>query len=71
MKTDKVITSLQDWEDMEEINTITGLNIFSTDNWVDIGEFEEHPELKKFITEEELTALTNGNADYIAFRLDD
>ncbi|MCD7740502.1 MAG: hypothetical protein LUH11_04050 [Candidatus Gastranaerophilales bacterium] len=67
----KVITSLQDCDFMEQINTITGLNIFSTDNWVDIEKFEEHPELKKFITNEEFTALLNGNADYIAFRLDE
>ena len=29
----KVITSTQEPDNMERINTITGLNIFDTDNW--------------------------------------
>ncbi len=66
----KVITSFQDVDDMEEINIITGLNRFNTDNWCDISEFEEHPELKMYISDEEFNALKNNEADYIAFRID-
>ena len=66
----KVITSLQDAYKMEEINLITGLDLCKTDNWVDLSTFEENPELQQFISEDELTALRNKNADYIAFRLD-
>ena len=67
---DKVITSFQDVDKMEEINRITGLSLFNTDNWCDLSEFEEHEELQNFITKNEFDALKNGNADYIAFRLD-
>ena len=68
---DKVITSLQDAENMQEINIITGLDMCKTDNWVDLSTFEENPELKKYINDYEFDALQNGNADYIAFRFDD
>lgn len=68
---DKVITSLQDADNMQEINLITGLDICSTDNWVDLATFEENPELQQFISADELKALRNKDADYIAFRFDD
>lgn len=66
---DKVITSLQKPYDMEEINRITGIDSFSTDNWVDYSVFKMFPDLKQYLTNEELEALKNGKADYIAFRL--
>lgn len=66
----KVITSSQEPDNMERINTITGLNVFDTDNWCDLSQFEDTPELKKFITDEEFKALNEGKADYIAFRID-
>lgn len=66
----KVIQSLQDVEDMENINKITGLDQFETDNWCDLSEFDEHSELKQYVTEEEFEAIKNGNTDYIAFRID-
>lgn len=68
---DKVITSLQDADNMQEINLITGLDMCSTDNWVDLATFEENPELQQFISADELKALRNKDADYIAFRFDD
>ena len=68
---DKVITSLQDADNMQEINIITGLDMCKTDNWVDLSTFEENPELKKFVTTDELKALKNKDADYIAFRFDE
>ena len=68
---DKVITSLQDADNMQEINLITGLDMCSTDNWVDLSTFEENPELQQFISADELKALKNKDADYIAFRFDD
>lgn len=68
---DKVITSLQDADNMQEINLITGLDMCSTDNWVDLSTFEENPELQQFISADELKALRNKDADYIAFRFDD
>jgi len=67
----KVITSYKDWEDMEQINEITGIGTFDTDNWCDSNQFELHPELKKYVTEEEFEAIRNGKTDYIAFRIDD
>jgi hypothetical protein len=67
---DKVIMSLQKPDDMETINLITNLDFDSTDNWADLQTFEENPELKKFITDEEFNALKNKDADYIAFRID-
>ena len=54
---DKVITSLQDADNMQEINLITGLDICSTDNWVDLATFEENPELQKEIDEKVREAL--------------
>ena len=70
MYINKVITSPQDPDSMEKINTITGLNVFNTDNWCDISQFEVNPELKRFITDEEFKALKEGKAEYIAFRID-
>ncbi len=70
MYINKVITSLQEPDNMEKINTITGLNVFDTDNWCDLSQFEDIPELKKFIREEEFLALKDRKADYIAFRID-
>lgn len=67
----KVITSLQDADNMQEINTITGLDMFKTDNWVDLSEFEDNPELRKFVSDSEYDALLNGEANYIVFRFDD
>lgn len=66
----RVITSYQAPDDMEKINELTDLNIFATDNWVDYSVFEDEPKLKKFVEQEKLDALRNGEADYIAFRLD-
>lgn len=68
---DKVITSLQNADNMQEINIITGLDMCKTDNWIDFSIFEENPELQQFISEDELKALKNKDADYIAFRFDD
>ena len=66
----KVITNYKEWEKMEEINNITGVEPFDTDNWCDMDQFELHPELKKYVSEEEFEALKNGQTDYIAFRID-
>lgn len=67
---DKVITSLQKSDAMEQINTITDINVFATDNWVNLSTFEDNPELKDFVSDYEYDALQNGDADYIAFRID-
>ena len=67
---DKVIMSLQKPDDMEQINKLTSLDFDHTDNWVDYSTFEDKPELQKFIDDEKLQALKNGEADYIAFRID-
>lgn len=66
----KVIFSWQDPDDMEEINTITTIDPFRECNCCDYSNFEQYPQLKKFISDEELQALKNGDADYIAFRID-
>ena len=68
---DKVIMSLQESDDMERINSITGISYDNTDNWVDIETIEENPELKQYISEDEYDAMLNGEADYIAFRIDE
>ena len=65
----KVITSTQEPDNMERINTIIGLNIFDTDNRCDLSQFEQYPKLRKYITKEELKALKDKNADYILFRM--
>lgn len=70
MYINKVITSFQDVESMENINILTGLDEFSTDNWCDLGQFEEISELSKFITDEEFQALKDKSAEYIVFRMD-
>lgn len=64
---DRVIMSLQKPYDMEKINRITGIDSFSTDNWVDYSVIEAFPDLKQFLKNEELEALQNRKADYIAF----
>ena len=66
----KVIISHQEPDNMERINIITGLNVFNTDNWCDLGQFKDTPELKKFITYEEFNALNEREANYIAFSID-
>lgn len=66
----KVIISHQEPDNIERINIITGLNVFNTDNWCDLGQFKDTPELKKFITDEEFKALNEREANYIAFRID-
>ena len=70
MYINKVITSLQEPDIMEKINIITGLDIFNTDNWCDLSQFKETPQLKMYITDEEFNALKEGRAEYIAFRID-
>lgn len=66
----KVIISHQEPDNIERINIITGLNVFNTDNWCDLGQFKDTPELKKFITDEEFKALNEREANHIAFRID-
>lgn len=66
----KVIVSYQNPDNMEQINKLTSLDFDHTDNWVDYSTFEDKPELQKFIDDEKLQALKNGEADYIAFRID-
>ena len=66
----KVIISHQEPDNIERINIITGLNVFNTDNWCDLGQFKDTPELKKFITYEEFKALNEREANYIASRID-
>ena len=70
MYINRVITSSQDVESMENINILTGLDEFSTDNWCDLGQFEEIHELSKFITDDEFQALKDKSAEYIVFRMD-
>ena len=55
---------------MEEINKITGIDAFETDNWVDYYTFEECEKLKNYVEKEEIEALKHKEADFIVFRLD-
>ena len=66
----RVIKIFQDPEAMEEINKITGIDAFETDNWVDYYTFEECEKLKNYVEKEEIEALKHKEADFIAFRLD-
>lgn len=80
MKIDKVIMVLLDYEDMENVNITQDMDSNHTDNWVDLSTFEYYEELSKvddtkanlfdFITPQEVEALRTGQADYVAFRLD-
>lgn len=70
MLINKVIFSWQSPDSMEEINKITTLDPFRECNCCDYSEFEQHPQLKEYVFNDELQALKNGDADYIAFRLD-
>lgn len=70
MNINKVIFSYQDPDNMEEINKITSLDPFKECNCCGYDDFEEYPQLKQYVTDEELQALKNGDADTIAFRLD-
>jgi len=68
---DRVIVILEDPDSMEKIGALTGISdSSSSDIWCDFSDFEEYPELKDFISSYEFEALKNGQADYIAFRMD-
>lgn len=66
----RVIKIFQDPEAMEEINKITGIDAFETDNWVDYYTLEECEKLKNYVEKEEIEALKHNEADFIVFRLD-
>lgn len=66
----RVIKIFQDPEAMEEINKITRIDAFETDNWVDYYTFEECEKLKNYVEKEEIEALKHKEADFIVFRLD-
>lgn len=70
MMINKVITSYQNVDNMEKINSITDLSAFCIDNWVDFATFEENPILKQFISKEEFELLKSQKADFIVFRID-
>lgn len=67
----KVITTYHDFDEMEEINRLTDVSDFNTDNWCDYSCFENSPKLKDFITQTEFEALETNQADFIVFRLDE
>ncbi len=62
---DRVIMVLLDGEDMEAVSKDYDI----TDYWATLEVIEDE-NLQKFITQAQLKALKNGDADYIAFRLD-
>lgn len=70
MQIDKVVTVLCNWEDMQEINELTGIDEFATDNWCDKTDFIENKDLCNYIGNDEFKAIMNNEIDYIAFRVD-
>ncbi|MBR1775958.1 hypothetical protein IJ750_02650 [bacterium] len=67
MRIVKVILNFHDYDEMEIINKITGANEFNDENWVNLEIIEAHPELLKYIPDEQINALKNGDADHIVF----
>lgn len=70
LQIDRVITKRLKPEKMQEVNKITQIDIFASDNWCNKWQFDETPQLAEFVTTAELFAIQNNNADYIAIRLD-
>ncbi len=68
---DKVVTVQLDPDTMEELNWLTGINPFGTDNWVSKAGFEDYPNIKKLVSDEQYNAIMEGDIDYIAFRIDE
>ena len=68
----KVKQIFLDIELMEELNKITGLDAFETDNWCDFYTIEQlrSTKLTEQITQEIYNDLKNKTIDYIVFRLD-
>ena len=67
MRIVKVILNFHDYDEMEIINKITGANEFNDENWVNLEIIEAHPELLKYIPDEQINVLKNGDADHIVF----
>lgn len=59
-----------DPDQMEEVNTITGISPFKEVNFVDKYTFEDYPQLKQYVDQERLEVLMSYLVDYIMFRLD-
>lgn len=59
-----------DPDQMEEVNTITGISPFNEVNFVDKDTFEDYPRLKKYVDKERLEVLMSYQVEYIMFRLD-
>lgn len=68
----KVKQIFLDIELMEELNKITGLDAFETDNWYDFYAIEQlrSTKLTEQITQEIYNDLKNKTIDYVVFRLD-
>lgn len=66
---DRVIMVLVDYEELQEISGSPDYGEESTDFWADLNHIEEN-NLQDFITDAQLEAIKKGDADYIAFRLD-
>lgn len=64
----KVVTVYHDWDKMEEINRITEMSEFNTDNWCDKATFEAYPELYSYISAKDKALL--DKIDFVVFRLD-
>ena len=68
---DRITTVYLDPDEMEAVNSITGLSPFNEVNFVDYSVFEIHPELIYFLENiQELFLLKSKQVDYIVFRLD-
>lgn len=66
----RVIKIYQDPDKMEEINKITEIGAFETDNWIDYYTFKKCVELNDYVEKEDIEALKNNKADFIVFRID-
>ena len=67
---DRITTEYLDYDKLEEVNLITGIDTQHEVNYVDLSEFDEHPELSKYVNPKRYMALQDKLVDYIVFRLD-
>lgn len=67
---DKINVVYLNCDDMETVNYLTNIDPFHEVNFVDKSEFEDIKELEKYIDTVVLQSITNGDIDYVVFRLD-
>lgn len=70
MRICKIISVLLNADNMEEVNDLTGVADFNTDNWCDKSDFKRIPKLYEYLDSYEKEILNNNQVDYVVFRLE-